>query len=266
MEFVYIGDSWPFRVQTYEPDGTPITVDDATVTITKLEDMSIVVNGDTANIFSGFAEYTVSPPITSSEANFIVDWDINLGGYSKSYRQFFQVIEVPQYSLKEMNLINALSIRLKDNRPELYRVDEQERKWHDEELYSFLYYSLLDINGFPPAWTNYSFIDMPPQLESLLLLGAQIMAIIAEATLQAANDFSYNDNGLTVTLSRSGKYMAIASMLYNWYAAALAKVKRYLGFELTHFIGIKSTKMPISIRRPLSFLPTFTNTFGSNAS
>ena len=43
MEFVYTNDSWPFRVQTYEPDNTPITVDDATVTITKLEDMSVVL-------------------------------------------------------------------------------------------------------------------------------------------------------------------------------------------------------------------------------
>lgn len=263
MDFVYTNDSWPFRVQTYEPDGTPITVDSATVTITKLEDMSTVLPATAADVYSGYTEYIVVPPITSVEGNFVVDWDIFLGGTKKSYRQFFQVLDIPNYSLAEMSLINALSIRLKDNRPELYRVDEQERKWHDEELYSFLYYSISDFNGTPPAWTNYSFDSLPPQVYGAILLGAQLMSIIAEATLQAANDFSYNDNGLTVTLSRSGHYMQIASQLWNMWLQMVPKIKKYLGFELTHFVGLKVTKMSTSVRRPLSMLPNFSNVFGS---
>lgn len=252
MDFVYLNDSWPFRVQTYEPDNTPITVDVAYVTITKIDDMTVVLPKTNVGvgILSGYTEYIVSPPITATEASYVIDWDIVLGGVAKSFRQFFQVIQVPEYSLSEQSLINALAIRLKDNRPELYRVDEQERKWHDEELYSFLYYGLLDINGTPPAWTNYTFLTLPVQMYGLLLMGAQITALIAEATLQAANDFSYNDNGLTVTLSRSGKYMAIAAQLWAMYSKMVTQVKRYLGFKLTEFIGVKTERMPISVRRP----------------
>jgi len=263
MDFVYVNDSWPFRVQTYEPDGTPITVDSATVTITKLEDMSVVLAAAAADVYSGYTEYIVLPAITAIEGNYVNDWDIFLNGIHKSYRQFFQVLEIPNYSLAEMSLINALSIRLKDNRPELYRVDEQERKWHDEELYSFLYYSISDFNGTPPAWTNYDFASLPPQVYGAILLGAQLMSIISEATLQAANDFSYNDNGLTVTLSRSGHYMQIASQLWNMWLQMVPKIKKYLGFELTHFVGLKVTKMSTSVRRPLSMLPNFSNVFGS---
>lgn len=264
MEFVYVNDSWPFRVQIYDPDHIPITVDEAYVTITKLDDMSEVLPRTDlgVHIYSGYAEYVVSPPITSVEASYIIDWDLLLSGVSKSFRQFFQVIKVPAYSVLEQSLIAALAMRLKDNRPELYRVDEQEKKWYDEELYSFLYYGLSDINGMPPTWTSYGFTDLPSQMYGVLLLGAQITALIAEATLQAANDFSYNDNGLTVTLSRSGKYLAIAGQLWGMYSNMLARMKRYLAFSLVDFIGVKTERMPISVRRPLSMLPHLENVFG----
>jgi len=264
MDVIYLNDSWPFRVKTFEPDRTPITVDSAQVTITRLEDMIVVLPVTpvgAGGIYSGYTEYIVSPPVTATEGNYIIDWDIMLDGVSKSFRQFFEVITLPEYSLEERRLINALAIRLKDNRPELYRVDEPDRKWHDEELYSFLYYGLADFNGQPPFWTSYAFADLPEQLHGMVLLAAQIMAIIAEATLQAANDFSYNDNGLTVTLSRSGKYMAIASQLWNMYTQMIIRVKRYLGFHLTEWVGVKTSRMPISVRRPLSMLPHLESVF-----
>lgn len=94
------------------------------------------------------------------------------------------------------------------------------------------------------------------------MLVSQIFAIIAEATLQAANDFSYNDNGLTVTLSRSGKYMAIAAQLWSMYLQFVPRIKRYLGFHLTEFVGVKTQRMPISVRRPLSMLPHLESIFG----
>ena len=267
MDFVYVNDSWPFRVQTYDPSGDPITVDAAYITITKLEDMSEVLAKTNVgiNILSGYTEYIVDSTITSIEANYIIDWDITLGSVIKSFRQFFQVIKIPEYTIKEQTLINALSMRLKDNRAELYRVDEQESKWHDEELYSFLYYGLADVNGGPPVWTDYTFENVPPQMYSLVLLAGQITSLIAEATLQAANDFSYNDNGLTVTLSRSGKYMAIANQLWSMYNIMLTRTKRYLGFSLVDWIGIKTERMPISVRRPLSMLPHLENVFGRSS-
>lgn len=265
MDIVYLNDRWPFRVQTNEPDHTPLIVDDAEVTITRVEDMVVVVPTTSVapgGIFPGYVEYIVSPPTSATEGNYIIDWNIILDDVDKSFRQVFQVVSLPEYAIEERELINALRIRLKDNRPELYRVDEAEQKWHDEELYSFLYYALADFNGFPPFWTEYTFVDLPSQLHGMVLLGAQIMSIIAEATLQAANDFSYNDNGLTVTLSRSGKYMAIASQLWSMYSALVARVKRYLGFNLTQFVGVKTERMPISVRRPLSMLPHLENVFG----
>jgi len=265
MDIVYLDDKWPFRVQTAEPDNTPLIVDDAEVTITRVDDMVVVLptmSVAPGGIFPGYTEYIVSPPVTSTEGNYIIDWNIILNGVSKSFRQVYQVISLPEYAIEERDMINALRIRLKDNRPELYRVDEAEQKWHDEELYSFLYYALADFNGYPPYWTDYTFVDLPLQLHGMVLLGAQIMAIIAEATLQAANDFSYNDNGLTVTLSRSGKYMAIASQLWNMYVQLVARVKRFLGFYLTEWVGVKTRRMPISVRRPLSMLPHLENVFG----
>lgn len=265
MEVVYLDDSWPFRVQTYQPDHTPLSVDDARVTITRLDDNTVVVPTTSVapgGIFLGHVEYIAAPPTTSTEGNYVIDWDIILNGILQSYRQVFQVISIPEYTLDERELINALKIRLKDNRPELYRVDEQEEKWHDEELYSFLYYGLADFNGYPPFWTEYTFATLPLQLHGVVLMVSQIFAIIAEATLQAANDFSYNDNGLTVTLSRSGKYMSIAGQLWNMYSQMAFRTKRYLGFKLTEWVGVKTQRMPISVRRPLSMLPHLESVFG----
>jgi len=267
MEVVYQNDSWPFRVQTYKPDKTPLAVDDARVTIIRLDDNVTVVapvSVAPGGILSGYVEYVASPPVTSVEGNYIIDWDVVLGGVSKSHRQFFQVMSLPEYSLDERKMINALRVRLKDNRPELYRVDEQEEKWHDEELYSFLYYGLADFNGTPPIWTDYTFATLPLQLHGMVIFAAQIWAIIAEATLQAANDFSYNDNGLTVTLSRSGKYMAIAGQLWSMYRDMAFRTKRFLGFKLTQWVGVKTMRMPISVRRPISMLPHLESIFGKS--
>ncbi len=269
MDVIYIDDRWPLRVQTYMPDHSPLTVANALVTVTRLDDGVVVVPTMSVaplGIYLGYVEYRVEPPTTSTEGNYIVDWDIIIGTIRKSHRQFFQVISIPEYSLAERALINALRMRLKDNRPELYRVDEQEQKWFDEELYSFLYYGLADFNGIPPFWTSYTFETLPAQVHPMVLLVAQIFSLIAEATLQAANDFSYNDNGLTVTLSRSGKYMAIAGQLWGMYGPGAARVKRFMGFDLTSWVGVKTQRMPISVRRPLSMLPHLESIFSSSGS
>lgn len=266
MEVIYLNDAWPFRVETFLPNHAPLTVDSAQVSIFRLDDSTIalpVTAVPSSNIFSGYVEYIVTTPVTATEGNYIIDWDITLGTAAPlSHRQFFQVVTIPTYTLIEQQLINALRIRLKDNDPARYRVDETEEKWHDEELYSFLFYALADVNGQPPFWTDYDFTTLPAQMHFIVLLAAQIFALIAEATLQAANDFSYNDNGLTVTLSRSGKYMAIAGQLWNMYSTMIFRIKRYLGFSLTSWVGIKTQRMPISVRRPLSMLPHLESTFG----
>ena len=265
MYVVYLNDKWPSRVQTYLPDFTPITADDANVTIRRLDDNVVVLpltSVAPGGIFDGYVEYIVSPPITSTKGNYVIDWDVLVDGVSLSHRQTLQIIAIPEYSLSEQRLIDALKIRLRDNNPALYRVDEQEEKWHEEELYSFLYYGLADFNGQAPFWTDYTFATLPLQLHGMVLLVAQIYALVSEATLQAANDFAYNDNGLTVTLSRSGKYMAIVGQLWNMYVQMVSRVKRYLGFSLTEWVGVKTMRMPISCRRPLSMLPHLESIFG----
>jgi len=265
LEWIYLNDKKPLRVETYAPDNQGILVDAAFITIVRLDDMSVVLDRTaipSSGLHAGYVEYIVQPTITGIEGNYVADFDIVLAGTELSYKIFFNVLPIPSYTAREQELINALAMRLKDNRPNLYRVDEPDRKWWDEELYSFLYYALSDLNSCPPVWTGYDFISLPMVLESMLLLGAQITALMAEATLQAANDFSYNDNGLTVTLSRSSKYMAVAQQLWSWYTVQLARIKRLIGFRNITWTGVKTERMPISVRRPLSMLPHLETIFG----
>jgi len=265
MEWVSLNDEYPLRVETYAPGGNGLKVDAAWITITKLDDMSTVLARTpltSSELFTGYVEYVLQPSLTANQGNYVADFDLALANTQQSYKIFFNVMPIPSYTKREYDLITALSIRLKDNRPSLYRVDEPDRKWWDEELYSFLYYSLMDLNVTPPIMTSFTFETLDIALDGLLLMGAQISALIAEATLQAANDFSYNDNGLTVTLSRSGKYLAVAGQIWTMYNNNLMRVKRLMGFRYANWVGVKQERMPVSVRRPLSMLPHMETVFG----
>ena len=78
---------------------------------------------------------------------------------------------------------------------------------NDEKLKFYIELVISDINVFPPAtqYTIAGIAQIPDQLKPIIKFGANLFAQLfwqMKATLQ---DFSYNDQGLTVTVDQVGK-------------------------------------------------------------
>lgn len=121
-------------------------------------------------------------------------------------------------------LVNNLRILLKDNHP-----DYRKQRWTDTELQVFIENALWDINVTPPAIT-YFFLDNyynnVPDWKSLIMTGAQVFALIAQGTFEIGKEFSYGDNGISITIDRSGKYQGLANMILTNYETKKTLVKK----------------------------------------
>jgi len=233
------------RVLRAEVDGT----------FTEVVPRSEVAVGDSPQLVYRFSS-------TDTAGDYVAIFELNFTDFQTENREIhFSVVEPPLYSPTVKTLIDGLRLFLRDNKPYLFRVDEPIEHWDDEELYAFLYFALLDFNGSPPFWTSFTFETLPPEAYNIVVMGGAVMALIARSVLEAGNHFTYNDNGLSVTLARSQGYMSPAQMLLTQYAQGKKSLKRYIGLS-TPWKGIKHVRAPLSIRRPLSMIPALENVFG----
>ncbi|MFW9874243.1 MAG: hypothetical protein ACFFG0_14150 [Candidatus Thorarchaeota archaeon] len=122
-------------------------------------------------------------------------------------------------------LRDILRKRLKDNHP-----DYRKQRWTDEELEIFLQNALWDINVTPPA-TTYFFLDdyyiSVPDWKALIIEGAVIFSLIAQGIFEIGKEFSYSDNGISITIDRGGKYQSFTNMLMTAYDQRKILIKKH---------------------------------------
>ena len=107
------------------------------------------------------------------------------------------------YTPTEKVLMHKLRTMLKDlpkkNLRSLNTLVESSHgeRWSDSQLIIYLEMAIGDINSEPP-YTNFSLNKFPSSIETTIVLGATVFALISEATLQVGESFSYserNDEG-----------------------------------------------------------------------
>lgn len=268
-QYTYLSGDLPLELLTTDFEGVPLTASKGYVTIFKQtsapSSSSLVLARTDAGVIvePGRVVYVVSSPYTDTAGDYLAILEAIINATDIRKREIpFQVLDRPRYSRIERMLMDALSLYLRDNKPYLYRVDPQIPHYDDEELYAFLFYALWDFNSSSPFWTDYTFESLPEQAYNVVIMGGQVMALIARGILEAERHFSYNDNGISVTIQRSSAFMSPATALLSTYVRLKVSMKRNIAFRSTKFRGLKTQRAPISIRRPLSMIPNLETVFG----
>jgi hypothetical protein len=146
----------------------------------------------------------------------------------------------------EINLITKLRYRLKDNHPDLNK-----RHWNDTELEMFLEDAILDLNIQPPAFTDFSLDDWEanvPNWKGLIIEGGVIFSLIAQGIFNIGIEFSYNDNGISVSTSRSANYQSMANMILQSYAKKKERMKQQLYMNSTFPRALLSSPLTKTFR------------------
>lgn len=132
----------------------------------------------------------------------------------------------------ERRLIHKLRTLLLDLPDDIFRslntLVEQQRgeRWTDQMLLVYLEQSLGYMNSIP-LQTSYSLNNYPSAWESLLLLGAEVAALFAQAILQTGETFSYSDNGISLSLNLAPQYSSLAQNLQTEFKQQTAEMKKY---------------------------------------
>ena len=134
---------------------------------------------------------------------------------------------------RERTLIYRLRVLLKDLPDDVLRtlntLVEQQRgeRWTDQMLLNYIYHSLGYINA-APLQTTYTLDNVPDSWISPILTGAMIFALFAETINLAGEQFSYSDNGISLSLSNAGNYQSAAQALFTSWDTQVKNLKAYL--------------------------------------
>ncbi len=151
---------------------------------------------------------------------------------------------------RERDLLHTLRVMLKDMNDDVYRslntlVEEQRgERWSDAMLLVYINQAVADINLEPPH-TSYDLSNFPEQYRSCVINGALIFALISESIIQVGEQFSYSDNGISLTINQAGGYQSLAQMLLSGYTQMKKDIKRAMR---PNAAGIKSSPAHIKVR------------------
>jgi hypothetical protein len=214
--------------QIVDPDQYPTST--PTVTIYDSGSNVIVSGVPTIRLGTGVYAYNYNIPATGPSGEWRAEWYFTIGGFlpdAGNRTEYFKVVEpgLIQYDLD--NLVNVLRVRLKDTHPDYHK-----QRWVDAELKTFLENALWDINVSPPETTYFmyegttAYYNFVPDWKGLIMEGAVIFSLIAQGIFEMGKEFSFSDNGISITLDRAGKYQSMAAMLFTSYENKKADVKK----------------------------------------
>lgn len=95
----------------------------------------------------------------------------------------------------------------------------------DEKILAYAELVLSDINVFPPL-TNFSTGDVPDNILPILYFGINLFTALFLSLNATLQDFTYNDNGLTVQIDQVGKIGAVYKDLLEMYRFQITNFKK----------------------------------------
>ena len=96
----------------------------------------------------------------------------------------------------------------------------------DEQLMIWLQMGLDDINYATPQ-TNFTLQTAPKNWETAVLFACNAVAAVLVQADVSFEDFSYNDNGLSLTLDRNGKIGQVHDRILKMYNVMKHNIKKY---------------------------------------
>lgn len=162
----------------------------------------------------------------------------------------------PSFSPLEVKMLKRLRNLLRDNNPERnYHFRPPVKKklvnsyttkfgfiWEDEELVDFIHMSIDWINMYPPA-TTISIEELTSgkfkSWQTMIIIGAAILAITAVTLNWVADEFSYSISGVSLDLEKSSKYLqlrdTLEQQLENMITQAKSTIKISVGLRNSRF-------------------------------
>ena len=197
-----------------DPDGYPTT--EPTVQV-RDPSGAIMSTGLATRVSIGRYEYSYLLPATAPiGSGWSYRWLFAIASVTMPVEQrteYFEAVNATSIGL--LDLRTDVRIKLKDTHP-----DKTKRKYTNLELDTYIMNALWDLNGSPPAFTYFTLENWEenvPQWKSLITQGAMIFAMISQGIFEIGKEFSYSDNGISITIDRSGKYQNMANMLMQVY-------------------------------------------------
>lgn len=150
----------------------------------------------------------------------------------------------------ERELVTTLRVMLKDLPDDVYRslntlVEEQRgERWTDMQLLVYVTQAINDINA-EPAHSYYDLENYPGSWKGAVINGSLIFALVAESILQVGEQFSYSDNGISLSVNLAQGYQSMAQMLLTGYIQMRINIKKAMRPTAA---GVKSNSNAVRIR------------------
>jgi hypothetical protein len=104
---------------------------------------------------------------------------------------------------------------------------EANKDIRDKKMLAYAQLVIDDFNYYPPL-TCYTLLDWPPALDTILVLGCQMYTTLFMMMKWTMNDFSYTDNGLSLSLDRVTKLGTAQEKFVELYKEKIKQIKHNL--------------------------------------
>lgn len=114
----------------------------------------------------------------------------------------------------------------------------------DAEIYDCLENAVDDFNLFPPLLTEFtveSLLDTNSSYSKLIILGAQIYAIILLEFYEIGMYFQVSDDGHSITRNKFGHYSSMKNQLWGLYEKMITIRKQQYSMNAMGIRGLFST-------------------------
>lgn len=224
---------------------------------------------------SSVGEYFVSlvVPLDANIGEYRVRWTMRevVGGPLQSVVQEFNIqdreVATPSFfTAAQLQLLQNLRFMLRDANPDRnykFRPPAHEETidqfskvfgyiWEDIELIQFLEFALDSVIAAPPR-TPFNSLDhmmqQRPEWRTLLLWGAQVLAVNALQANWIADEFDYSIGGVSLNLDKSSKYESLKQGAVDQFDKQLERakltVKIVKGLQMPKYgTGIRSSFGP----------------------
>lgn len=168
---------------------------------------------------------------------------------------------IGQFGIGEISRIddymNRIRLRLMDDFPEDYTLDEPVNQWRRVNVFACLKDGLSRFNATGPRRTAFTFDDFPDTYDELLVTGGYIYALEARARLEKADQMSYSD-GISLNIDRGPFYLQLATGMRTDWTRAVQDWKKATPPRPR---GVRSVRVPFRINRVVGLLPNYQTYF-----